>query len=161
MSNRHEQFLDIYKTHRHDDQARFYNARHSEFEKARRQAVILTGALMFLTAMVSVLTAASIQPKPLWVVLSVILPAISTALTAYTSLFAFDQQSKLYQDAFRALHKAEASVYGLKQALNETDYKAGLEIYVNQVEEVFRKEQGQWGQLVSEMKTVDPPKLKK
>jgi len=161
MSNRHEQFLDIYKNYRHDDQARFYKARHSEFEKARRQTVILTGALMFLTAMVSVLSAASIRPKPFWVVLGVILPALSTAFTAYNSLFAFDQQSKLYQDAFRALHKAEASVYDLKQAANETDYKAGLETYINQVEEIFRKEQGQWGQLISEMKTAEPPKLKK
>lgn len=161
MSNRQKQFLNLYKTFRHDDQVRWYKARHAEFEKATKQAVILAGALMFLTAMVSVLTTTNLfWPKPVWAVLSVILPALSTAFTAYNSLFAFEQQSKFYQDAYRALHKAEASVYELRQAANEADHEARLEAYVNQVEEVFRKEQGQWGQLISEIKPVEPPKSK-
>jgi hypothetical protein len=161
MSNLYEQFLTLYKTFRHDDQVNWYKGRHEEFGKARKQGVILTGILMFLTAMASVLTTTNLfWPKPVWAVLSVVLPALSTALTAYLSLFAFEQQSKLYQDAFHALHKAEASVYDLKQATNEADYKARLEAYVNQVEEIFRKEQGQWGQLISEMKPVEPPKPK-
>ncbi len=161
MSNRHEQFLTLYQTFRHKDQAEFYKARHAEFEKARRQAIILTGVLMFLTAMVSVLTTTDLfWPKPVWAVLSVILPALSTAFTAYNSLFAFEPQSKLYQDAYRALHKAEASVYDLRQAADEADYKARLEAYVNQVEEIFRKEQGQWGQLINEIKSAEPPKQK-
>jgi hypothetical protein len=161
MSNHHEKFLDLYKAFRHDDQAKFYRDRHEEFEKARRQAVILTGALMFLTAVVSALMVANLfWPKPVWAILSVVLPALSAALAAYTSILAFERQSKLYQDAHRALRKAEAGVSDLKQAPDEADYKARLESYVKLVEEILRKEQGQWGQLISEIKLVEAPKPK-
>ena len=160
-NNRREQFLNLYQIHRHKDQANFYRARCAEFERARRQAIITAGVLMFLTAIVSMLTASNLYgPKWLWAVLGVLFPSLSTALTAYNSLFAFEQQSKLYQDAANALHRAEADAYGLLQAADETEYPKRLEAYVNQVEEIFRKEQGQWGQLTSEIKSVEPQKPK-
>jgi hypothetical protein len=163
MSNRHEQFLSLYKASRHDDQAAFYKARFDEFEKARKQAVILSGVLMSLSVMASLLTTLNVfGPKSMWAVLSVVLPALSTAFAAYNSLYAFEQQSKLYRDAYLALHKAAAGVYGLQSAANnEADYQAGLKTYVTQVEEIFRKEQGQWGQLISEIKFVEPSSSKK
>jgi len=158
MNNRHEQFLSLYQTCRHKDQAGFYRARCAEFERARRQAIITAGVLMFLTAMVSILTTTDLfLPKWGWATLSVLFPALSTALTAYNSLFGFEQQLKLYQDASRALSRAEADAYGLRQAADEADYPNRLEAYVKQVEEILRKEQGQWGQLTSEVKPAEPP----
>jgi hypothetical protein len=157
MNNRHEQFLSLYQTCRHKDQDSFYKSRHAEFERARRQAIITAGVLMFLTAMVSILTTTDLfWPKWVWAVLSVLFPALSTALTAYNSLFAFEQQSKLYQDAIHALRSAETDTYGLQQAANEADYLKRLEAYVNKVEEILRKEQGQWGQLTAEVKVAGP-----
>ena len=157
MNNRHEQFLSLYQSCRHKDQDRFYKDRHAEFERARRQAIITAGVLMFLTAMVSILTTTDLfWPKWVWAVLGVFFPALSTALTAYNSTFAFEQQSKIYQDAIHALRSAETD-YGLQQAANEADYLKRLEAYVNKVEEILRKEQGQWGQLISEIKVAGPP----
>ena len=161
MDNRHEQFLNLYQTCRHKDQAVFYKARCAEFERARRQAIITAGVLMFLTAMVSILTTTDLfWPKWVWAALSVFFPALSTALTAYNSLFAFEQQLKLYQDASRALSRAEADAYGLRQASDEAGYPKRIEAYVKQVEEILRKEQGQWGQLTSEVKLAEAPESK-
>jgi len=151
MNNRHEQFLNLYQIHRHKNQAGYYRSRSAEFERARRQAIISAGVLMFLTAMVSTLATTDLfWPKWVWALLGVFFPALSTALTTYNSLFAFEQQSKLYQDASLALHRAEADAYGLRQAAGGADYPNKIEAYVNQVEEIFRKEQSQWGQLTRE-----------
>lgn len=156
MDNRHEQFLNLYQTCRHKDQAGFYQARCVEFERARRQAIITAGVLMLLTTMVSIFTATGLfWQKWVWATLGVFLPALSTALTAYNSLFGFEQQLKLYHDASRALHRAEADAYGLRQAVDEADYPDRIETYVKQVEEILRKEQGQWGQLTSEIKLIE------
>lgn len=158
MDNRHEQFLNFYQTHRHKDQVNFYQARSAEFERARRQAIITAGVLMLLTTMVSILaTTDLIFSKPVWAALSVFFPALSTALTAYNSLFAFEPQLKLYRDASRALHSAEADAYGRRKSGDEAGKK--IEAYVNQVEEILRKERGQWGQLTSEIKLAEPSKL--
>lgn len=161
MDNRREQFLNLYQTHRHKDQIGFYQGRGEEFGRARRQAIVAAGVLMLLTAMVSIFTATDILlPKWAWAALSVFFPALSTALTAYNSLFAFDQQLKLYKDASRALHSAEAEAYGLRKSLIEADGQKKIEAYVNQVEEILRKERSQWGQLISEIDPVEPPKSK-
>jgi hypothetical protein len=90
-------------------------------------------------------------------VLAVSLPAISAALTAYNGLYSFESQSKLYRDALNALGEAEAIGYDAEQA-TDTEAEAEITAYVNQVEEIFRKEQGQWGQLISEIKPVEPQK---
>jgi hypothetical protein len=158
MGNRHEQFLNFYQTYRHKDQVGFYQARCAEFGRARRQAIITAGVLMLLTTMVSIFAATNlIFLKPVWAALSVFFPALSTALTAYNSLFAFESQLKLYKDASRALHSAEADAYGLRKSGDEAGKK--IEAYVDRVEEILRKERGQWGQLTSEIKLVEPPKL--
>lgn len=88
------------------------------------------------------------------------MPALSAALTAYNSLYSFDSQSKLYQDAMNALSEAEATGYEAEQAIGAKapGAESKVETYVNQVEEIFRKEQGQWGQLISEFNPVETPK---
>ena len=160
MNNQQKQFLSLYQTYRHDDQIEFYDLRSEEFEKANTQAIYLTATLMILTAIVSLLIAASLfEPKWVLAVLGVFLPALSTALTAYTTLCSFEPQSKLYRDALNALRKAKASALEPELA-TDIDVDAKLAAYVNQVEEIFRKEQGQWGQLISEIKPVDPSNLR-
>jgi hypothetical protein len=156
VNDQQKQFLALYRAFRHKDQARFYRMRSEEFEKAHNQAVYVAAALMALTAIVSYLTTANLV-EPKWAaVLGVFLPALSAALTAYNSLYSFESQSKLYRDALNALGEAEAIGYDAEQATG-ADSEAKLTAYVNQVEEIFRKEQGQWGQLISELKPVEPP----
>jgi hypothetical protein len=117
---------------------------------------------MFLTAMVSILAISNLfWPRWVWAVLGVFFPALSTALTAYNSLFGFEQQSKLYRDASHALRRVEADIHGLQPrelqpGADDSDYLLRLERYVKQVEEILRKEQGQWGQMSSEVRTVEP-----
>jgi hypothetical protein len=156
MSDQQKQFLALYRACRHKDQAGFYRMRSEEFETAHNQAIYVAAALMALTAITSYLTAANLV-EPKWAaVLGVFLPALSAALTAYNSLYSFESQSKLYRDALSALGEAEAIGYDAEQA---TEAEVKITAYVNQVEDIFRKEQGQWGQLISEIKPVESPKL--
>ena len=158
MNDQQKQFLSLYRDFRHKDQAKFYRMRSEEFEKAHSQAVYVAAALMALTAIISYLTAANMIEAKWATVLAVSLPAISAALTAYNGLYSFESQSKLYRDALDALGQAEVIGYDAEQA-TDADADAELAAYVNQVEEIFRKEQGQWGQLISEIKPVEQSKL--
>ncbi|HEX4949169.1 MAG TPA: SLATT domain-containing protein [Blastocatellia bacterium] len=160
MNDRQQQFLNLYLAARHEDQIKFYDARHKEFDQAHTQAVLLAAGLMALTTIVSFLpSVVKVEAKWAWVwgVLGVFLPALSTALTAYNSLYSFEAQSKLYHDALLALRKAQASRIDAEQA-PDNEAAAKLEAYVNQVEDIFRKEQGQWGQLISELKPSEDAK---
>jgi ABC-type multidrug transport system fused ATPase/permease subunit len=149
MSDQQKQFLALYRACRHKNQSGFYRARSEEFEKARNQAIYVAAVLMTLTAITS-LAADLVGPK--WAaLLGVFLPALSAALTAYSSLYSFESQSKLYQDALNALGGAEEIGYDAEQA-NGAEAEVKIAAYVNQVEDVLRKEQGQWGQLISEIK---------
>jgi hypothetical protein len=156
MSDRNKQFMSLYQTYRYEHQRNFYDERSKEFKSAHRQIILLTGLIMFFTAVTATLTAAIDAPdlKPVLAVLAVVFPALSTALAAYSQLFAFEQQSKLYQDAERALHRALADAPDIKQGISADEYDSAVGVYVNEIEEIFRKEQGQWGQLASEIKTI-------
>ena len=159
MSERDERFLYLYQKYRREDQENFYEDRQAEFEAARNEVITLNVLIMGLAAVASFL--ASINAgglKPLWAVLAVIFPGLSTALSAYDGLYAFERQAKLYRDAANAVHRARADAPDLKQGLTETDYRRTLSAYVNEVESIFRQEQGQWGQLINEIKPAEPPK---
>jgi Tfp pilus assembly protein PilN len=156
MSDRNKQFMNLYQKYRYEHQRNFYDARIKEFKSAHRQIILLTGLIMFLTAVTATLTAVIEAPdwKPVLAVLAIVFPALSTALAAYNELFAFERQSKLYGDAERALHRALADAPDMKQGIGESEYDSAVGAYVNEIEDIFRKEQGQWGQLASEIKTI-------
>ena len=162
MDKRHEQFLTLYHSYRHKEQSSWYEDRCVELERAQRQATYASRGLIFLAMIASIFTTLAtteLMPfKWIWVTLSVFFPALSTAVAAYSSLYAFDQQLKLYKDAARGLHRAEAEAFKLQTSTDKANYRKNVEAYVDQVEVIFRKEQGQWGQLISEIKTVEPPK---
>jgi hypothetical protein len=162
MSQRNREFMQLYNEHRYLNQVGFYKSRSQEFKEANSQLLTATGVIMIITAGVSAATAALTESswKPLLAILAVALPALSTALAAYNELFAFERQSKLYQDAKNALHAALAESPDVKQGLSESEYDIAVGVYVNVVEGVFRKEQGQWGQLQSQAKMVELPAAK-
>jgi hypothetical protein len=150
VSDLQKQFLALYRACRHKDQAGFYRMRSEEFEKARNQAIYLTAVLMALTATTSLTAAELFGPK--WAaVLSVFLPALAAAITAYNSLYSFETQSKLYLDALNALGETEETGYDAEQTAG-AEAEVKIAAYVDQVEGILRKEQSQWGQLIGESK---------
>lgn len=161
MNNHQENFLNLYQTYRHKDQAAFYKARVDEFEASHRQIITFASMLMVLTAIVAILVAADLFGlNRLWATLIVLLPALSTAISSYSSLFGFEKQVKLYKEALHGLRRAEVGLYDAQRASNDAERQAKIAAYVNQIEEVFRREQGQWKQEISEIQPAEPPAQK-
>ena len=72
-----------------------------------------------------------------------LLAALAAAVTAFETLIGFPQLEKLYQDAARNLDEARVD-------WEDVDPDAVPAVEVERVEDVFRSERGQWGQLVVE-----------
>ena len=155
MDERDRQFLALYQTYRHEDQRAYYEERRSEFEAAHEQAITLTGVLMMLAAVAATLAAADAGGlQAWWAVLAVSLPMVSTAVAAYDNLYAFEQQAKLYRDAGDSLLFVRADAPDLRPGLTAAGACRALNSYVNRVESVMRREQGQWGQLIGEVDSM-------
>jgi len=158
MNERNKEFLAFYQQYRYQDQQKFYESRLEEFEAARDQAITLTVSFMALAAVSAVLASADVAGlKALWAVLAVVFPVLSTTIAAYSSLYAYERQAKLYQDAISALDRVGADSPNLRQGLGEADYHQMLIEYINEVEDILRTEQGQWGMLSKEIKPAEPP----
>ncbi|GAC1459376.1 MAG: hypothetical protein PVSMB2_17400 [Ktedonobacteraceae bacterium] len=155
--DKHE-FFTLYRTYRFDDQRDFYKGRHEEFEQAHAQAITINTVLLVLTAIVGGLAAFAALPVGVrlgFLLAAVIFPILATAITAYNTLYGFEQQEKLYQDTITALSAAYASAPDAKQGLDDVAYGQQLDEYVKKVENVFLVEQGQWGQLAKVFKPPD------
>ncbi len=156
MNPRDKDFLECYDQYRYENQRRYYHDRIAGFRLAHSQAVILTSILMGCAGIASLLATADIaQQRTAWVVLAVIFPALATAFTAYDRLHAFDQQAKLYHDAARALPRAHQHQPMWKTGSNADEFQDAIRAYVDEVELVLRSEQGQWGQLMSQVRPID------
>ena len=153
MSARDDQLAEFYRTYRIDDQLEFYARRGNLFDRAAGQALVLSAILLGFTSAVSALAGAHVAPLGLWGILATSLPAVSTALAAYSTLYAFDQQSKIYADASRALRATTrpAPVPAGSTPLGPADV-------VQRVEAVLRQEQAQWGQLTAAIEIPDRTK---
>ncbi|UOY00190.1 SLATT domain-containing protein [Blastococcus sp. PRF04-17] len=113
-------------------------------------AVLLGGA----TA-AGALAGTEVGPAWLWPVLATVLPAAGAAVTAYSALYAFEQQSKIYGDAVRALRVAGRREAGSPGAARSAEEDAAE--WVERSEAVFRREQAQWGQLTSQIAPAEGP----
>lgn len=157
MSSEAEQFFQLYERYRHNDQIQFYRDRQKEFSHAQNQALTVSIGLILLAAL-----AGALETIPLpWLKLACLLlaascPLLSTALTAYNTLYAFEQQAKLYQDAYYNLQKARVLLPRTQQGVSEIDFAKQLHTYVYEVEKILQVERGQWGQLA---KTMKPPEI--
>jgi hypothetical protein len=161
MTERAKQYLALYRECRLEDQRRFYEGRQSEFDAAREEVIWLTAVLLVLTAGAAALAAANIgKLQALWSILAVVFPALSTALAAYDGLYAFERQAKLYGDAANALLRARADSPDLKPPMDDAAFAAAVGAHVQQIEQILSGEQAQWGQLIGEIKPVEPPAKK-
>lgn len=152
-----ERFFRLYQRYRFEDQYTFYSSRRQAFTRAQNRTFSLSLGLIFLAALAGSLETLS-WPwlKLVCLLTAVICPILSTALTGYNALFAFERQAKLYQDALSNLQKARVYLPVLQPGLSEADFTQQLNTYVQEVEKVLQTEQGQWGQMAKNMK---PPEM--
>jgi hypothetical protein len=161
MTEPDQQFITLYRSHRFQHQCVFYDSRRKEFEAARDEVGSVTAVFLILTAVAAALASANIGGfKPLWSILAVAFPALSTAFAAYNALYAFERQAKIYGDAANALLRARADSPDLKPPMDDAAFQQALGAHVEQVERILGSEQAQWGQLIGEIKPVEPPSSK-
>ena len=149
-----QEFLKLYQEYRYKHQFDFYTARQTEFAKAKMQAVILGVILMLLATIAGIIASYTALSwlKLTCLLIAAISPVLYTTLTAYSALYGFEQQAKLYRDTSYALLQTHTTSPDLRQGLTEEQYKKELDKYVHEVENIFLVEQGQWGQLAKKMK---------
>lgn len=141
MSEREHELLALYAERRLRDQLGYYQERRDEYQRASGQLALLTAALVALGGVAGVLSAAGALGDPgTWAVLAAAAPALATALAAYDALFGFERDAKIYGDASAALRLAE--IRG-----PDADDPASIRAWIEQVEGILQREQGQWGQL--------------
>jgi hypothetical protein len=151
-----QQFLNLYQKYRYEDQIKFYNRRHGEFTKAQAQAIFLSIGLIFIVCLAGALEQIEIPWLKLTCLLAAaICPILSTAIAAYSTLYAFEQQAKLYQDTLNNLRRAHVLLTDLEQRPSDDDFAVHLGNYVQTVESIFLAEQGRWGQLAKKMKPAE------
>ena len=144
MAERDEQAAAAYRAHRLEEQRAWYERRVTEFEKAIRQLGLLTALLLFAATVVGVLSAAGLGAK--WLaVAGAAIPALAAAVAAYGVLQAYDRLHRTYEGTARALGTLI------------TDPRPVLADQAAAAEDVMRHEQGQWGQLISEVPDLKPP----
>jgi hypothetical protein len=158
MSQRSHELLAFYSNNRIEDQAAYYTHRQEECERATGQALVISAMLLAFTAAASTLAAAGALGAPFWLVLVIILPAMSTALVAYMGLYAFEFRSKIYGDAVRAMRPASRLTPGSGTDREGEPSDADVAGLVMRVEGVLHQEQAQWGQLASRIRVFEEPK---
>lgn len=155
---REREFLSFYQHYRYNEQMGWYRGRVTEFKKAQTQARKGGIGLMVIVTLASGL--ASFSPgsllRPISLIIAAICLILYTALAAYTALYAFEQQAKLYEDTTYTLAEAHTTSPDLQEGLSEEDFAEQLHEYVDKVENTYLVEQGQWGQLAERMK---PPEV--
>src|SRR5260370_41360486 len=111
MSQRNDkQFFELYQAERFEDQLGYYRRTREEFNRAKTEAVIGSITLIFLAGAAGIAASSAGIPwlKLLFLLLAAIFPILSTSLAAYSPLYSFEQQAKLYQDTLNQLLRARA-----------------------------------------------------
>jgi SMODS and SLOG-associating 2TM effector domain 1 len=155
VSEHSSELLGYYRKYRVDDQLDFYAGRKDLFDRATGQGLAISATLLGLASAVSALAGTTAGWTGVWSAASAILPAISTALAAYLALYAFDQQSKLYGDAVRAVYAAARRAPNPGSPETGHSPEEGIADFVKKVEGTFRLEHAQWGQLTSQIQIPD------
>lgn len=154
MSQRDEhEFLQFYQAYRFESQFKWYRSRRHEFTRAQTEAIWISVCFMILTFIAGVLEVVDIHWfKLACMIVAAVCPVLSTTFAAYSTLYGFEQQAKLYQDTVNNLLQARALLPDPQQSLNEADFALLVKRYVQEVENILQAEQGQWGQLVKRMR---------
>lgn len=158
MSERNRELLRFYGQHRIGDQLGFYASRRDQFDRATGQGLAISATLLGFASAASALAGTALGWAKAWSALAAILPAISTALAAYIALYAFEQQSKIYADAARAVQAASQPMPNPDAPQDGRTPEENVAQLVKRVEGALRQEQAQWGQLTSQIQITDQTK---
>lgn len=158
MSEHNSELLNYYREYRIKDQLDFYTGRKERFDRATGQGLTLSATLFGFATAISALAGTTVGWTAVWSAASVIVPAISTALAAFLAIYAFDQQSKIYGDVIQAIRAAARPVPN--PASPEAGHTPEKDIadFVTRVEDAFRQENAQWGQLTARIQIPDQAK---
>jgi hypothetical protein len=148
MSDRAVQFHKLYQQLRIKDQQEYYAGRRDEYRDAHRQAIFARNWLLAVAALAGIAGQfTEDNTRALISVAAAVLAALAGLVTAFEALIGFPRLGKLYDDAWINLSVAELE-------WRELDPGADLTEKMNRVELVFRKENGQWGQLALQTDVV-------
>jgi len=153
MNERTEELRAFYREHRIADQVRFYTDRRALSDHAAGQAMALTAVLLGAATAAGALGGTEVGPPWLWPLLATVLPAAAATVTAYSTLFAFEQQSKIYADAIRAVNAAARPDPDTSPPARQPEQEAAE--WVRRSEGALRREQAQWGQLTAQIAMPD------
>jgi SMODS and SLOG-associating 2TM effector domain 1 len=149
VSRNPQMLFELYARYRRDDQLGYYRGRSRTYERALAQLGFCSAVVLVGASTAAALAGNGVANVHVWAVLAVVLPALATVLSAYGALFGFEQQAKLYNDAATALQRAKRDAPDLEAAADPDELLRG---YVERIEEIFQREQAQWGQFASEQK---------
>jgi hypothetical protein len=155
VTDRNSELLQFYQQNRIDDQLSFYNSRLEQFDRATGQGLAFSAMLLGFASAAGALAGTALGWAHWWSAVAAILSAASTTLAAYISLYAFEQQSKIYGDAARAVRGAARPALAPGAAQDGPPSEDDVAELVRRVEVVFRQEQAQWGQLTSQIQITD------
>lgn len=155
MSDRNSELLQFYKQHRIDDQLTYYTSRVEQFDRATGQGLAVSAMLLGFASAAGALAGTALAWAQGWSATAAILSAASTTLAAYISLYAFEQQSKIYGDAVRAVRGASRPALAPGGSQDGPPSEDDVTELVRRAETVFRQEQAQWGQLTSQIQITD------
>ncbi|HEY0453716.1 SLATT domain-containing protein [Actinophytocola sp.] len=142
MTDRAAEFHALYGELRIGTQKRYYEARRDEYRDAHRQAIVVRNTLLIGAALAGVAgQIADGAARAAFAIGAAICAALAGVVVAFGALIGFPRLSKLYEDAWLNLAEAEIDWDALDP---HGDVAGGID----RVEEIFRKENGQWGQLV-------------
>ncbi|QFY11296.1 SLATT domain-containing protein [Nonomuraea phyllanthi] len=151
MTERQAQFRALYRDLRIGEQRGFYERRSEEYGRARHQAIVVRNVLLVLAALAGVAgQVATGTGRAFCGVAAAVLAALAGAVTAYEALIGFAQLRKLYGDAALNLRAAALDW----DAAGPDDDVAPQ---IDRIEQIFRTENGQWGQLMVQNEQVAPP----
>jgi uncharacterized membrane protein len=145
VTSRERQFVELYRAARVEDQRGYYEQTAGRFAAAHRQLLLISAVLFGISGAIALLAGVDVPGKLVWAILAAVVPAITTAIAAYQGLFGFERVAKLYHDAARNLRRTQPPIVA-----DTTTTQAEIAAYVVEVERIFERERGQWGQLAAE-----------
>lgn len=134
----------LYMQQRLNHQANYYRDRVDEFSFNSDRMLLFSAVLMGISTVVS---SSSVFND--WAVLPLVtalLPAFAAAISAFRSLYQWERQATIYEEAWLALQEARLALPD-EDYIEPGDYQRAFPRLVAQTEEVLRGEAGQWGQI--------------
>lgn len=142
----------LYLAERLDYQADYYRRRSDEFNFNSDRMLYVSAFIMGISTVVSSLSV--VNDRTILPLVTALLPAFAAAVSAFRSLYQWDRQASLYDEAWVALLQSRLTLPD-EDYIEPGDYQRTFPQLVDQTEGILRGEAGQWGQISLAMKPGD------